>query len=126
MMTRLLILILLLFETILLSAQIAFTPFPLNPHNLPITDVFERVQYSSIAFADIDGDNDQDVIITGQDNSNLASTKLYTNNGNGSFIEVFGSPFEDVKNSSIAFTDIDFDNDQDVLITGENNSGLPI
>ena len=82
---------------------------------------FVDIRLGSIAFADIDGDNDQDVLITGQGNSNLRNSKLYSNDGNGNFTEVSGTPFIDVRISSIAFADVDGDNDQDVIITGENN-----
>ena len=74
----------------------------------------------SIAFADVDGDNDSDVLISGV--SLLDSTfvsKLYTNEG-GVFTEVEGTPFDGVTVGSIAFSDVDGDNDQDVLITGFN------
>ncbi|MBC3759099.1 VCBS repeat-containing protein, partial [Hyunsoonleella sp. SJ7] len=81
---------------------------------------FEVVYRSSVAFADIDGDNDQDILITGNNGSGGIS-KLYTNNGSGVFTEIIGTPFEGVQSSSIAFADIDGDNDQDVLITGYNN-----
>ena len=87
---------------------------------------FEGVYLSSIAFSDIDGDNDQDVLITGANSSNQAVTKLYTNGGTGIFTEVTGTPFEGVYRSSIAFADIDGDNDQDVLITGINSSDIRI
>ncbi len=83
---------------------------------------FDGVYLSSIAFADIDNDNDQDVLITGENNSNQRIAKLYTNDGDGNFTEVTGTPFEGLRTSSIAFADIDNDNDQDVLITGENSS----
>ncbi|MEM7374581.1 MAG: T9SS type A sorting domain-containing protein [Bacteroidota bacterium] len=42
---------------------------------------FEGVEASSIAFADVDGDNDQDVLITGQNSSFARISKLYTNDG---------------------------------------------
>ena len=85
---------------------------------------FEGVSESSIAFIDVDGDNDQDVLITGRDNSATQIAKLYTNNGLGVFSEVTGTPFEGVNTGSIAFADIDGDDDQDVLITGINNLGF--
>jgi hypothetical protein len=78
---------------------------------------FEGVEYGSIAFADVDGDNDQDVLITGRSDAGFSS-KLYTNDGLGNFTEVMGTPFQGVSESSIAFADVDGDNDQDVLITG--------
>lgn len=83
---------------------------------------FEDIAFGSIAFSDIDGDNDQDVLITGQDVSFNQMSKLYTNDGAGNFIEVMDTPFDDVSSSSIAFSDVDGDNDQDVFITGMNSS----
>lgn len=87
---------------------------------------FEGVAESSIAFADIDGDNDQDLLITGANSSNDRISKLYTNDGTGSFTEVMDTPFDPVINSSIAFADVDGDNDQDVFIMGANKSGTRI
>jgi len=80
---------------------------------------FEGVTESSIAFADIDSDGDLDVLLAGRNDSYDESTKLYTNDGMGNFSEVANTPFQAVRYSSIAFADIDGDNDQDVLITGE-------
>lgn len=95
------------------SAQVKFVEFPAP---------FSGVEHSSIAFADIDGDSDQDLVITGDN----APTKLYTNNGSGSFTAVFNPPFDDVALSSIAFADIDGDTDQDLMITGFINSNLNV
>ena len=82
----------------------------------------ESVYSSSIAFADIDGDNDQDLLITGVNNSFTRIAKLYTNDGTGNFTEVMNTSFPGVSNGSIAFADVDGDNDQDVLITGVDNA----
>jgi hypothetical protein len=83
---------------------------------------FTGVAQSSIAFADVDGDNDLDVLITGLNfmgqPPGVRISKLYTNDGVGNFTEVFGTPFAGVEEGSIAFADVDGDNDQDVLITG--------
>jgi predicted nucleotidyltransferase len=89
---------------------------------------FEGVLIGSIAFADVNGDGDQDVLITGWSGSNAFgyTSKLYTNNGSGAFSEVLGTPFEGVAASSIAFSDVNGDGDQDILITGENISGARI
>jgi len=84
---------------------------------------FEGAGFSTIAFADINSDNDQDVIITGKNNSQQRISKLYTNDGNGNFEEVLDTPFDGVDNGSIAYADIDNDGDQDVLITGESDYG---
>lgn len=77
---------------------------------------------SSVAFADIDGDNDLDVLITGDKGSFVGSSELYVNDGFGNYTLVADTPFDAVRNSAIAFADIDGDNDQDVLIMGYNGS----
>lgn len=84
---------------------------------------FENVSLSSVAFMDVDGDDDQDVLISGQLNGGDRITKLYTNDGVGEFTKKVGTPFDSVSNGSIAFMDVDGDGDPDVLITGRNNSG---
>ena len=113
---------LLLFTSLLTSfimgQNIAFEEVlapPPAPQNIAS---FDGVFYSSIAFADIDNDNDQDVLITGYIDWGQPNTKLYTNDGSGNFAEVTGTPFDGVRDGSIAFADIDNDNDQDLLITG--------
>jgi hypothetical protein len=84
---------------------------------------FDGVEHSSIAFADVDGDGDQDVLVTGEYSFLQPMSKLYTNDGSGGFTEVLGTPFDDVRNSSIAFADVDGDGDPDVLITGLSSNG---
>ncbi len=86
---------------------------------------FEQVANSSIAFADVDGDNDLDLLITGQNGASSPITKLYINDGGGDFSEVLNTPFENIYGGSIAFADVDGDNDQDVLITGDKASFSP-
>jgi predicted nucleotidyltransferase len=94
-------------------------PLPPMPSN--IAD-FNGVCYSSVAFIDVDKDNDWDVIICGDRSWYKSVTKLYINNGKGSFVERTGTAFDAVRNGSISVGDVDGDNDVDVLITGENNS----
>ena len=81
---------------------------------------FEGVQFSSIAVADVDGDNDEDILITGRGTGDDRIAKLYINDGKGNFTEMINTPFEGVQFSSIAFADVDGDSDEDVLITGSN------
>jgi len=83
------------------------------------------VSKGSIAFADVDKDGDEDVLITGDDNTRPIA-KLYINDGSGGFIEALGTPFTGVEYSSIAFADVDKDEYQDVLITGEHSGGNAI
>jgi hypothetical protein len=82
---------------------------------------FTGVRDASIAFADVDGDNDQDVLITGSADGTFGSSKLYTNDGSGGFSEVMGTSFDQVADGALAFADVDGDNDLDVLITGTDD-----
>ena len=70
---KLLLLLQFLILTQLLSAQ-TFTEAPQPPP-------FEGVRFGSIAFADVDGDNDFDVLITGENNAGTFISKLYINDG---------------------------------------------
>jgi len=108
------ILIQFLFITPFLSAQ-TFTQFT---QSTPL----EAVWYSSVAFSDVDGDGDEDLLITGQNNSQEGISKLYINDGAGNFSELMGNSFDGVELGSVAFSDLDGDGDEDLLITGQNNS----
>ena len=96
------------------SATTTFT----EATNLP----FESVNDSSIAFSDVDNDGDPDLLITGSGDEPFIA-KLYANDGAGNFTQVSNVPFQGVTNSSVSFTDIDNDGDQDVVIMGSNRSG---
>ncbi|MEM6722781.1 MAG: FG-GAP-like repeat-containing protein [Bacteroidota bacterium] len=95
-----------------------FTEIPNTP--------FVGVRSSSIAFADVDGDDIEDLLITGLSAGNIPIAELYLNDGNGNFALQAGSSFEGVWESSIAFSDVDGDDDQDVLLTGINEVGVQI
>jgi hypothetical protein len=84
---------------------------------------FDGVSSSSIDFSDVNGDGHEDVLITGFDSSFEPIAKLYTNDGMGNFTELTGTPFDGVWDSSIAFSDVNGDGHEDVLITGLNSSG---
>jgi hypothetical protein len=71
--------------------------------------------------ADIDGDDDTDLLI-GFGASN--QPRLYLNNGNGLFTLKSGTNIEAVEFGEAKFSDIDNDGDFDFLLTGENSQGL--
>ncbi|WP_321342951.1 FG-GAP-like repeat-containing protein [uncultured Draconibacterium sp.] len=79
---------------------------------------FIGVAYSSVAFADVDNDGDQDLMITGNTENDGRISKLYTNDGRGGFVLYDETSFLGVYKSSIAFADIDGDGDQDLAISG--------
>ena len=90
---------------------------------IQVQDVpFDKVISGSVDFADIDGDNDLDVLITGYYNATNIRTKLYTNDGNGNF-SLFANELvlKAVGSGDADFADIDGDDDQDLLIIGSNN-----
>jgi hypothetical protein len=85
---------------------------------------FENVGYSEIVFSDTDNDGDEDLLITGFNNQSQLSTVLYTNQGNGLFVENTNSSFIGTMGASIAIFDYDNDNDKDVLIIGVGSNKL--
>ncbi len=116
------------YKKILLSIALIFQSF------LGFTQFFEGktiplgadgVSASSVAFSDTDGDGDEDIVISGWDDSSKPVTKMYTNH-NGVFNEAVNSTFQDVAASALAFADVDNDGDEDMLVTGLNQRKLPI
>jgi len=99
------------------NGQGTFTEAPHTP--------FPGVEFSSVAFADVDGDKDADVIIGGTTASHALIMKLYTNDGTGHFTEVQGNPFQGLEVGSVHFADLDGDRDMDLFTTGLNASFVP-
>jgi len=83
---------------------------------------FEGLIYPSMAFADVNGDGHKDVLFTGQRSSGELIAKLFINDGTGQFTEKMDTPFEGVWYSAVAFSDVNGDGYEDVLITGLNSS----
>ena len=75
-------------------------------------------------FIDSDNDGDSDVIISGLDVNNASSTKLYRNDGSGSFALNTESTFAAIAGENIDVADTDNDGDLDVLLNGSNRNLL--
>jgi hypothetical protein len=86
-----------------------------------LTGAFNGVALGSLKIADVNGDNKADILITGEGITGLVA-KLYMNQGNSNFQEKTNTPFEGVKNSSIALADVDGDGNKDILIAGRTDS----
>ncbi|MCP4909964.1 MAG: VCBS repeat-containing protein, partial [Bacteroidetes bacterium] len=71
----------------------------------------------SIAFADTDGDGDQDLLLTGR-NSSTYYAHFYLNDGSGNFTPDTTQPFEPSGGGNLDFADIDNDGDMDLFMTG--------
>lgn len=80
----------------------------------------ENVQLSTAAFADVDGDNDPDLAISGFMTGHVRTCRLYFNDGTGQFTQRPCTRVVPVSNGELAFADVDGDNDQDLLVTGNN------
>jgi hypothetical protein len=82
------------------------------------------VYESSVAWGDYDRDGDLDILLAGLTTifSNSAITKIYRNNGNGTFTDV-GALLPGVGNGSVAWGDYDNDGDLDILLAGHSSSG---
>jgi hypothetical protein len=84
--------------------------------------IFPGVYYSSVSWGDYDNDGDQDLLLTGRDQSNTRISKIYKNAGNNSFIEQTGIIITPVDIGDCSWADYDIDGDLDILLTGYNVS----
>ncbi|MEO1434491.1 MAG: T9SS type A sorting domain-containing protein, partial [Bacteroidota bacterium] len=82
---------------------------------------FDNIVEGIVAFADVDLDDDQDVLLTGLSSSNMIIAKIYLNDGSANFNEVSGTPFLGILEGDVAFADVDADGDEDILFTGFNS-----
>ncbi len=80
------------------------------------------VQYSCVAWGDYDNDRDLDILLTGSLGNGNPVSKIYKNNGNGTFTEQTSISLTGVQNSSVAWGDYDNDGDLDILLTGHTGN----
>jgi len=88
--------------------------------SLVLDTPFSDVRNGSISFEDVDGDIDEDVLISGAIDHDTASTQLFLNDGEGQFKLSTTSKFRAASRSDVAFGDFDNDGDKDVIISGRN------
>lgn len=86
------------------------------------SSLFTDMRDGDADFADIDGDGDQDLLINGRFGSSDREAYLYINDGSGNFTLVAGTPFYGANAGTVDFFDVDNDGDQDVLISGYENT----
>ena len=75
--------------------------------------------------ADIDGDNDLDIVVAGETAESSPSAVIYRNNGDGDFVPIDANLTGVSWNATADFADVNGDDAPDLLITGQNDSGQP-
>lgn len=85
------------------------------------TTPFQDADVGSMAFADIDNDNDQDLLISGK--GGPVKTTLYLNDGSGNFTAATGTPFVNVYSGTVGFGHVNNDTFIDLYITGTIGGG---
>lgn len=89
--------------------------------SLVLSQNLTGLQNGGSRFGDYDGDGDLDLIFGGDDGVNRY-TKLYKNNGNGTFTEHTGHSITNINFPSYAWGDMDGDGDLDLAMAGEIGS----
>lgn len=91
---------------------------------LDATSVFSDFGSAWLGFNDVDTDGDDDLVISGSVPGLGGNTFLYSNDGNGLFTQVAGTPFTGVYNGCVSFDDLDGDADDDLIVTGTSTAKL--
>jgi hypothetical protein len=79
------------------------------------------VSGSSVTWGDYDNDGDQDLLLTGYNNTSGYISKIYNNNA-GAYTDIVAG-LTGIGSGSAAWGDYDNDGDLDILLTGYDNSG---
>jgi hypothetical protein len=82
------------------------------------THSMTQLRSGAVALADVDGDSDLDILITGWDGGGR-TIELHTNNGSATFTKVVGTTFTGVTNATLRFADVDGDSDMDLFLFGD-------
>ena len=75
------------------------------------------VSGAAVAWGDYDNDGDLDILLTGYVGSNVGISKVYRNDGGGTFTDI-GAALTGVFAGSVAWGDYDSDGDLDILLAG--------
>ena len=89
----------------------------------PVSSELLGIYGGSISTADIDGDGDEDLFITGLRTQEEIAAALYRNN-DGTF-ETMPLPFEPLAMGDAEWVDIDNDGDLDLALSGVTENGVP-
>jgi|GEM_PF-1866969 len=84
--------------------------------------ILTGVSFSSVAWGDYNGDGFLDILITGLAGPNNRISKIYKNNGNGTFTELPNLNLDQVYQGSISWGDYNNDGLLDILLAGYKGS----
>jgi hypothetical protein len=101
----------LVFITLTLSSLLYSTTFVDVNAGLP------QLNDSSVAWGDYDNDGDLDILICGFTTAEERITRIYRNNGNGTFTDI-NAGLAGLSSGDAAWGDFDQDSDLDIVITG--------
>lgn len=81
-----------------------------------------------IATGDFDGDGDLDIIMSGQENSDVGNYKIrvFQNNGSNDYTVIDSLTMNPIIRGDIEVADVDNDGDLDVFLTGLDSLGNPV
>ncbi|MCP4911040.1 MAG: hypothetical protein GY907_10070, partial [Bacteroidetes bacterium] len=88
------------------------------------TGLSNDTEGGDIAFADVDGDGDLDLMLTGRDGSPVYYANFYLNDGTGNYTLDPNTPFEGTLGGDVDFEDINNDGDLDVFMCGLDNNNM--
>jgi hypothetical protein len=86
---------------------------------------FEQLSADDVDVADTDNDGDLDILMSGTKDPWEVRTILYLNDGDGVFTELTTVDLQQTFAGTNAIADLDNDGDQDILIIGSQDGGLP-
>lgn len=92
-----------------------------------LPNVFTPVCWSSVAWGDYDADGDLDLLIngsTGNTENSAPVTKVYKNNGSGTFAEQTTIVLTGLNKGSVKWADYDNDGDLDIFNTGSTSENI--
>ena len=98
-----------------------------NDGNDVFTDIgggFTGLYQSNGKFADLDNDGDLDILAAGYTNSNMPSTTIYENDGNGAFTAVANSGLIHMAYANFSIGDYDNDGLPDIVMAGDYTGNL--
>ena len=82
------------------------------------------LELGSADWGDYDQDGDLDLVVTGQDDSENASTTIYRNDGGGTFTSI-GAGVVGVRRGDADWGDYDQDGDLDLVVAGNSDGSVP-